>query len=108
MSGDGPGGRGTKVHHKTVLEVNPEVGSAKVHNYITPGLDPWADSTEIHDKSVREAYCGAIGGDETVEESGCMENSGNTVQEATHDGEDYQPMASKVAGDSVVLDVDVT
>lgn len=31
---------------------------------------------------------------------------GNTVQEAVNDGKDAQLMAWKVAGDSVVLDVD--
>lgn len=48
------------------------------------------------------------GSDETVQESGRVENSGNTVQEATHDGEHHPLKAWNVPGDSVVLDMDVT
>lgn len=73
---------------------------------------------------VLEADCGASGGDGAVLEAGhvqsgsgvgeanpevdCVESSGGveTVQEATHDGQDPQPKAWKVACDGVVLYVD--
>lgn len=74
---------------------------------------------------VLEADCGDSGGNGAVLEAGHVQSSSGvgeanpevdraessggveTVQEATHDGQDPQPMAWKVAGDGVVLDVDV-